>query len=123
MAKAVLTRLVIASVLLVPGWFLMPQMSSSGGTPPPGSRGAQAAELTSNAALVQAGRVLSDHYATAGTFLGTDLSTVPGTRLVRADKATFCVETGEQSWLYHLESSAQQDNSMNWGAVKGPCPS
>jgi hypothetical protein len=121
MAKAVLTRLAIASVLLVPGWFLMAQLQSSSGTPPPGSRGAQAAELMSNAALVQAGRVLSDHYAASGTFVGTDLSSVPGTRLVRADNATFCVETGEQSWLYHLESSAQQDNSMNWGAAKGPC--
>ena len=42
-----------------------------------------------------------------------------GARLGRADDATFCVEAGKQSWLYHLQSSAQEDNSMNWGAVKG----
>ena len=41
---------------------------------------------------------------------------------MRTDDATFGIEAGEQSWLYHLESSAQEDNNMNWGAVKGPCP-
>jgi hypothetical protein len=46
----------------------------------------------------------------------------PRSRLVRADAATFCVEAGEQTWLYHLDGSAQEDNSWNWGAVKGACP-
>jgi hypothetical protein len=115
-------RVLIAGALLVPGWLLMAQMSNSAGPPPPGSPGAQAAELMSNAALAQAGRVLSDHHTSSGTFAGADLSVVPGTRLVRASDTTFCIEAGEQSWLYHLESSAQEDNNMNWGAFKGPCP-
>jgi hypothetical protein len=53
--------------------------------------------------------------------IGADLSSVPGTRLVRADATTFCVEAGEASWLYHLDGTNQQDNSSNWGAVKGAC--
>ena len=122
MAKAILIRFAIAGVLVVPGWFMMAYLNSGGGgTPPPGSRGAQVAELQSNAALVQAAQVLSDHHTRHGTFIGADLSAVPGTRLPRADAATFCVEAGESSWLYHLDGTAQQDNTWNWGAVKGAC--
>jgi hypothetical protein len=120
--KAILVRFVIAAVLVVPGWIGMTyMMKSGGGTPPPGSRGAQQAEFLTNMALTQAGSVLSDHHATYGTFAGADLSSVPGARLVRADEATFCVEAGEASWLYHLDGTTQQDNSWNWGAVKGAC--
>jgi hypothetical protein len=122
-ANAILLRLVVAAVLVVPGWFLMAQMSGGrDGPPPPGSRGAQAAELGSNAALVQAAQVMGAHHQIYGTFAGAELSSVPGTRLVRADTTTFCAEAGEASWLYHLDGSATQDNSWNWGAVKGPCP-
>jgi hypothetical protein len=122
-ANAILLRLLVAAVLVVPGWFLMAQMSGgSDGPPPPGSRGAQAAELGSNAALVQAAQVMGAHHQTYGTFAGAELSSVPGTRLVRADTTTFCAEAGEAGWLYHLDGSATQDNSWNWGAVKGPCP-
>jgi hypothetical protein len=121
-AKAILIRFLIAGALVVPAWFMMAYLNGGGGgTPPPGSRGAQVAELQSNAALVQAAQVLSGYHATHGTFIGADLSTVPGTRLVRADAATFCAEAGEKSWLYHLDGTAQQDNSRNWGAVKGAC--
>jgi hypothetical protein len=122
-ANAILLRLVVAAVLVVPGWFLMAQMSGGGGgTPPPGSRAAQASELGANAALVQAAQVMGAHHQTYGTFAGADLSSVAGARLVRADTITFCAEAGEASWLYHLDGTATQDNSWNWGAVKGPCP-
>jgi hypothetical protein len=123
MANAILLRVIVAAVLVVPGWILMAQMmgESGTGTPPPGSRGAQAAELGANAALVQAAQLMGAHHQTYGTFVGADLSSIPDTRLVRADSATFCVEAGEASWLYHLDGTATQDNSWNWGAVKGAC--
>jgi hypothetical protein len=121
-AQAIVVRFLIAGALLVPGWMMMAQLSGGGGAPPPGSRGAQAAELGANVTLVQAARALSDHRNTYGTFAGAGLASIPGARLVRADAATFCVEAGEQTWLYHLEGSAQEDNSRNWGAVKGACP-
>jgi hypothetical protein len=58
-------RLIVAAVLVVPGWFFVAQMSGgSDGPPPPGSRGAQAAELGSNAALVQAAQVMGAHHQT-----------------------------------------------------------
>ena len=123
MANAILLRLCLAAVFVVPGWFLMAHMTSGGGgTPPPGSPAAQAAELKSNAELVEAARVLSAFHDSYGTFAGASLASVPDTRLVRADAATFCVEAGQSTWLYHLDSSSSQDNSFNWGAVKGPCP-
>jgi hypothetical protein len=122
-AKAILLRVLLAAALVVPGWIMMAYLSAGGGgggTPPPGSRGAQTAELQSIAALVQASQVLSDHRAASGTFAGADLSTVPGTRLVRADAATFCVEAGESSWVNHLDGTTQEVNS--WAAaVKGAC--
>jgi hypothetical protein len=122
-ANAILFRFIVAAALVVPGWLLMAQMTGgSGGTPPPGSRGAQAAEVGANAALVQAAQVMGTHHQTYGTFAGADLSSLPGTRLVRADAMTFCAEAGEASWLYHLDGTATQDNSWNWGAVKGHCP-
>jgi hypothetical protein len=122
-ANAILFRFIVAAVLVVPGWFFIAQLSGGGGgTPPPGSRGAQAAELGANAALVQAAQLMGTHHQTYGTFAGADLSSIAGTRLVRADTTTFCAEAGEASWLYHLDGTATQDNSWNWGAVKGPCP-
>lgn len=121
MANAILVRFLVAGLLLVPGWFLMAQMNGGGGTPPPGSPAAQAAELTSNAALVSAARVLSAYHDAYGTFAGANPVPVPGTRLVHADAATFCFEAGRATWLYHLDGSAQEDNSWNWGGVKGPC--
>jgi hypothetical protein len=122
-AKAILVRLAIAGIFVLPGWFLMAHLNGSGGgTPPPGSRGAQAAELQANAILVQSAQLLGSHHDRYGTFAGANLAPIPGARLVRADAATFCVEAGEQSWLYHLEGTAQEDNSWNWGGVKGACP-
>jgi hypothetical protein len=121
-ANAILVRLLIAAVFVVPGWIFMAHVTGgSGGTPPPGSRGAQAAELGSNATLVSAAQLLGAHHDAYGTFVGGDLSSLPGTRLVRADTATFCVEAGEDPYVYHLDGSATEDNSWNWGAVKGPC--
>ena len=121
MAKAILLRVLLAAALVVPGWIMLAYLNNGGGggTPPPGSRGAQAAEVHSIAALAQASQVLSDHRATSGTFAGADLSGVPGTRLVRADAATFCVEAGESSWVNHLDGTAQGVSS--WAAVKGAC--
>ena len=60
------------------------------------------------------------HDATYGTFVGADLSSVPGTRLVRADARTFCVEAGEGPYLHHLDGTTTSNN-WNWGAVKGGC--
>lgn len=122
MGTAILLRLIIAAVLVVPGWIGMGYLMKSGsGTPPPGSRAAGEAELLTHATLTQAGSVLSDHYATYGTFAGASLTAIPDARLVRADATTFCVEAGEATWVYHLDGTNQQDNSWNWGAVKGPC--
>jgi hypothetical protein len=121
-ANALLIRLCIAAVVVVPGWILMAHMNSGGGgTPPPGSPAAQAAELKSNAELVEAARVLSAYHDAYGTFAGANLASVPDTCLVRADAATFCVEAGQSTWLYHLDGSTREDNSFNWGGVKGPC--
>jgi hypothetical protein len=120
-ANAILLRLLIAGIFVVPGWVLMAHLNGGAGTPPPGSRGAQAAELGANAALVSAAQLLAEHHGAYATFAGADLSSVPGTRLVRADAATFCVEAGEDPFIYHLDGSAQEDNSWNWGGVNGPC--
>jgi hypothetical protein len=101
---------------------MMAQLSGGSGTPPPGSRGAQAAELQSNAILVQSAQLLGAYHDTYGTFAGANLGSISGARLVRADEATFCVEAGERSWLFHLEGSATENNNWNWGGVKGACP-
>jgi hypothetical protein len=122
MANAMLVRLLIAGMLLVPGWLLMAYLhSSGGGTPPPGSPGAQASELMANATLASAARELGAHRGAYGTFAGANLAAVPDARLIRADVATFCIETGKDPFVYHLDGAAQQDNSWNWGGVKGPC--
>lgn len=122
MGNAILLRLIIAGVLVVPGWIMVAYLSNSGGgTPAPGSRGAGAAELQVNVTLNQAGGVMAAFHSARGTYAGADLSSVPGTRLVRADAFSFCVEAGEGAWLHHLDGSTQTENGWNWGAVKGAC--
>ena len=122
MANAILLRLIIAAVFVVPGWIGMSiMMNSSGGTPAPGSRGAGTAEFQVNMTLSQAGQVMAAHHSAHGTYEGADLSSVPGARLVRGDAFAFCVEAGEGVWLHHLDGSTQQENGWNWGAVKGAC--
>jgi hypothetical protein len=121
-AKAILLRFIIAAVFVVPGWIGMSiMMKSTGGTPPPGSRGAGTAELQVNMTLNQAGEVMAAHHTASGTYAGADLSSVPGARLVRGDALAFCVEAGDGAWLHHLDGSTQQENGWNWGAVRGAC--
>jgi hypothetical protein len=120
-ANAILLRLIIAAVFVVPGWIFMAYVAGNdGGTPAPGTRGGQAAEFMANAALNSAAQVMGAHYEAYGTFVGADLTSVPGTRLVRADTATFCVEAGEGPYVHHLDG-ATTGNTWNWGAVKGAC--
>src|SRR5918994_2161534 len=120
-ANAILLRLAVAAVLVVPGVSDGSDERRQRRAASPGSRGAQGAELGSNAALVQPAQVMGAHHQTYGTFAGADLSSVPGTRLVRADTMTFCAEAGEASWLYHLDGSATQDK-LELGRRQGPLP-
>jgi hypothetical protein len=116
-ANAILLRLLIAAIFVAPGWIFMAYVVGQGG----GTRGTQAAEFTANAALASAAQVMGAHHATHGTFVGADLTSVPGTRLVRADAATFCAEAGAGPYVHHLDGTASTNNNWNWGAVKGPC--
>jgi hypothetical protein len=66
-AKAILLRLMIAAVFVVPGWIFMAYvMQSDSGTPAPGTRGAQAAEFMANAALNSAAEVMGAHHGCMG---------------------------------------------------------
>jgi hypothetical protein len=119
-ANAILLRLIIAAVFVVPGWIFMAYVAGQdSGTPAPGTRGAQAAEFTAVAVLNGAAEVLGARHGTYGTFVGADLSAVPGARLIRADAATFCVEAGEGPFVHHVDGSTTRNN-WNW-AVKGAC--
>jgi hypothetical protein len=120
-ANAILLRVIIAAVFVVPVWIFMAYVTGQDtGTPVPGTRGGQAAEFGAHATLSGAAQLMGAHHEMYGTFVGADLSSLPEVRLVRADATTFCIEAGEGPYVHHLDG-ATTGNAWNWGAVKGAC--
>src|SRR5919201_248587 len=83
-------RLVIGGLLFAAQW----GGSGLGGTGKVDkSRPVEQANMTAaNVAAAQAEHLLADYQAGQGTFVGADLSPIPGTRLVTADATTYCFE-------------------------------
>ena len=79
------------------------------------SRPVEQANMTAaNVAAAQAEHLLADYQAGQGTFVGADLSPVPGTRLIRADATTYCFEID-------TNGVALYDHGPDGGPTSQPC--
>jgi hypothetical protein len=74
----------------------------------------QANMAAASVAAAQAEHLLADYQAGEGTFVGADLSPVPGTRLVRADATSYCFEIATNGVVLY-------DHGPAGGPTSQPC--